>query len=151
MRHKLTKFACSGLLAFGLAIAGAPASAAPAAVAAGAFGSETSRLPLVRVDYDERLRVHHRRHWRHGRHHRHWHHTRPHVGIYLEFGRPAPHYYMRPRPVRPYYRPHYRPQVSLARAHVRWCYARYRSYRAWDNSFQPYHGPRRECFSPYGR
>lgn len=35
-------------------------------------------------------------------------------------------------------------------AHVRWCYNRYRSYREWDNTFQPYNGPRRQCYSPYG-
>jgi hypothetical protein len=34
-------------------------------------------------------------------------------------------------------------------AHVQWCYSRYRSYRAFDNSFQPYNGPRRQCYSPY--
>lgn len=34
-------------------------------------------------------------------------------------------------------------------AHVQWCYNRYRSYRASDNSFQPYHGPRKQCYSPY--
>jgi hypothetical protein len=34
--------------------------------------------------------------------------------------------------------------------HVRWCTDRYRSYRAWDNSFQPYNGPRQRCNSPYG-
>jgi len=34
-------------------------------------------------------------------------------------------------------------------AHTRWCYARYRSYRAYDNTFQPYYGPRRQCVSPY--
>ncbi|MGW9230783.1 BA14K family protein [Pseudorhizobium sp. NPDC055634] len=34
-------------------------------------------------------------------------------------------------------------------AHVQWCYARYRSYRAYDNTFQPYNGPRRQCYSPY--
>jgi len=34
-------------------------------------------------------------------------------------------------------------------AHVEWCYARYRSYRAYDNTFQPYYGPRQECISPY--
>ena len=34
-------------------------------------------------------------------------------------------------------------------AHVRWCYDRYRSYREWDNTFQPYNGPRRQCISPY--
>lgn len=34
-------------------------------------------------------------------------------------------------------------------AHVRWCYNRYRSYRASDNTFQPYNGPRQQCYSPY--
>ncbi|TAM94856.1 MAG: BA14K family protein [Rhizobiaceae bacterium] len=32
--------------------------------------------------------------------------------------------------------------------HVRWCYNRYRSYRASDNTYQPYQGPRRQCVSP---
>jgi FAD/FMN-containing dehydrogenase len=35
-------------------------------------------------------------------------------------------------------------------AHVQWCYDRYRSYRVYDNSYQPYNGPRRLCYSPYG-
>jgi hypothetical protein len=34
-------------------------------------------------------------------------------------------------------------------AHVQWCYDRYRSYRASDNTFQPYNGPRQHCYSPY--
>lgn len=34
-------------------------------------------------------------------------------------------------------------------AHVQWCYDRYRSYRASDNTFQPYNGPRQQCVSPY--
>ncbi|TIW22390.1 MAG: BA14K family protein, partial [Mesorhizobium sp.] len=34
-------------------------------------------------------------------------------------------------------------------AHVQWCYDRYRSYRASDNTFQPYNGPRQQCISPY--
>ena len=34
-------------------------------------------------------------------------------------------------------------------SHVQWCYDRYRSYRAYDNTFQPYNGPRRLCYSPY--
>ncbi|WP_454851651.1 BA14K family protein [Rhizobium binxianense] len=34
-------------------------------------------------------------------------------------------------------------------SHARWCYARYRSYRAYDNTYQPYGGPRRQCVSPY--
>jgi hypothetical protein len=33
-------------------------------------------------------------------------------------------------------------------AHTRWCYERYRSYRAWDDTYQPYYGPRRQCWSP---
>ncbi|MCR6499192.1 BA14K family protein [Shinella sp. CPCC 101442] len=34
-------------------------------------------------------------------------------------------------------------------SHVNWCANRYRSYRAYDNTFQPYGGPRRQCVSPY--
>lgn len=35
-------------------------------------------------------------------------------------------------------------------AHLHWCDQRYRSYRASDNSFQPYKGPRKACRSPFG-
>jgi BA14K-like protein len=34
-------------------------------------------------------------------------------------------------------------------AHVQWCYDRWRSYRAYDNTYQPYNGPRQQCISPY--
>ena len=44
-------------------------------------------------------------------------------------------------PPAPYRRP--------AAAHVAWCYDTYRSYRAYDNTYQPYEGPRRQCWSPY--
>ncbi len=40
----------------------------------------------------------------------------------------------------------YRPRGG---AHAEWCYNRYRSYRASDNTFQPYNGPRQQCYSPY--
>lgn len=33
--------------------------------------------------------------------------------------------------------------------HVAWCEQRYRLYRAYDNTFQPYNGPRQQCVSPY--
>ena len=33
--------------------------------------------------------------------------------------------------------------------HTSWCYDRYRSYRASDNTFQPATGPRQQCYSPY--
>jgi hypothetical protein len=66
-------------------------------------------------------------------------------GIYLSLGVPIyggyDPYYVAPRRV-------YRAPVA-GNGHVRWCYSRYRSYRAWDNTFQPYNGPRRQCYSPY--
>ena len=34
-------------------------------------------------------------------------------------------------------------------SHVKWCFNRYRSYSAYDNTFQPYDGPRQQCYSPY--
>ena len=37
----------------------------------------------------------------------------------------------------------------LSTSHLRWCEDRYRSYRASDNTFQPYEGPRQQCLSPY--
>ncbi|WP_442578017.1 BA14K family protein [Mesorhizobium sp. ASY16-5R] len=39
--------------------------------------------------------------------------------------------------------------VNEGSSHTQWCYNRYRSYRAYDNTFQPNYGPRRECISPY--
>lgn len=38
---------------------------------------------------------------------------------------------------------------SSGSAHVRYCENRWRSYRAYDNSYQPSSGPRRACISPY--
>jgi hypothetical protein len=43
-------------------------------------------------------------------------------------------------------RHHYRGHRS---AHVDWCLRRYRSYDVYSNTFQPYHGRRRACHSPY--
>ncbi len=48
-----------------------------------------------------------------------------------------------------YYNRGYYNNGYYSSAHVRWCYNRYRSYRTWDNTFQPYNGPRRQCWSPY--
>ncbi len=39
--------------------------------------------------------------------------------------------------------------ATRGNAHVSWCANRYRSYRASDNTFQPYNGPRQRCVSPY--
>ncbi len=48
----------------------------------------------------------------------------------------------------PYYAPR-RVYRGGGNTHVSWCYNRYRSYRAYDNTYQPYDGPRRQCYSPY--
>jgi hypothetical protein len=39
--------------------------------------------------------------------------------------------------------------VRYGGSHVEWCENRYRSYRAYDNTYQPYNGPRLQCNSPY--
>jgi len=42
------------------------------------------------------------------------------------------------------------PGHRLHPGHVDYCYTKYRSYRTYDNTFQPYgHYPRRQCISPY--
>lgn len=108
----------------------------------------TAEITQVQYRHHDRWRSHHR--WRdhhYGRRH-HWRHRhRRHHDPGLSFGiiiAPPPIYYSRPRYVAP--RPHYR---HYGGGHVQWCYARYRSYRAYDNTYQPYHGPRRPCYSPY--
>ena len=40
-------------------------------------------------------------------------------------------------------------QAGINPKHVDWCSARYRSYRSFDNTYQPNYGPRQQCFSPY--
>lgn len=41
--------------------------------------------------------------------------------------------------------------TNVGGSHASWCANRYRSYRAYDNTFQPYNGPRQQCMSPYAR
>jgi hypothetical protein len=38
---------------------------------------------------------------------------------------------------------------GFSQAHYQYCFSRYRSYDAPSNTFQPYGGPRRPCYSPY--
>ncbi|WP_332059983.1 BA14K family protein [Bartonella sp. CB74] len=35
----------------------------------------------------------------------------------------------------------------MLKQHIKSCMARYRSYNKNDNSYQPFHGPRKQCFS----
>lgn len=41
------------------------------------------------------------------------------------------------------------PARRLIAAHIQWCFDHYRSYRAYDNTYQPINGPREQCWSPY--
>ncbi|OQM77408.1 BA14K family protein [Manganibacter manganicus] len=146
-----------GLAAFGLTAAlSLPAVAGPISQPVPSVPAASTPAQIVPVrdswaggNDHHRWRRHsyNRHHWRghrwHRRHyrHRHWHGG---SGIYFglgAFGLGAPYYYNDR-----YYRPR---RVHRGSAHVRWCYAHYRSYRAYDNTFQPYHGPRRQCRSPY--
>jgi hypothetical protein len=92
------------------------------------------------------------RHQRHGyRHHDGWWFPPAAFALGAIIGgaiAAPPPYYGPPFPGPIYRGPVYR--GSHGSAHVSWCYNRYRSYRAWDNTFQPYRGPRRLCRSPYG-
>lgn len=134
----MRKSVITGILAaaMGLGIM-APASAAPAVPSAPAVESQNDQM---RVDVRHRHRDWRRGDWR--RDDRRWHrrHYRPRSGF--SFG-----IIVAPRPVYRHYR--HAPRIHLGRSHVNWCYNRYRSYRASDNTFQPYHGPRRTCWSPY--
>nr|WP_246788318.1 BA14K family protein [Agrobacterium sp. AGB01] len=40
-------------------------------------------------------------------------------------------------------------EPSYGNSHTSWCANRWRSYRAYDNTYQPNSGPRRQCVSPY--
>ncbi|MBX3576918.1 MAG: BA14K family protein [Rhizobiaceae bacterium] len=67
--------------------------------------------------------------------------------VYIDLYVPS-YRYQEPRYVEPRYVP--RRVIRLSDAHVNWCYNRYKSYREWDNSFNPGKGrPRRQCYSPY--
>jgi hypothetical protein len=140
-------------LAAGLAF---PASAAPMMPSPSLPAAGADTVTLVR-DGEWRGQYRNRRlwlqrreawrrdHWR-PRYREDWRYRRPHYrgsGIYFGLGLGVPAYRYRVEPRR-----YVQPQ-RLGNAHVRWCYARYRSYRAWDNTFQPYNGPRRQCWSPY--
>ena len=145
MRFKLSAAALFASLAFALGMGG-PANATAAIGAAGAARTAVAADAVSPSSMAQQANHrYHKRHWnqrrwqrRDYRYHRQY---RPRSGIYLQFGTPYYHqpYYHAPR--RAY---------NLSRAHYRWCDARYRSYRASDNTFNPgKNRPRRQCISPY--
>ena len=92
------------------------------------------------------------RNWNRGGWHGRRHHDRAiyglgGFGLGLGLGLAAPRYYddyyYVPPPPRRTYR-------GLSNAHIRWCSDRYRTYRAWDNTYVPRVGYRAVCHSPYG-
>jgi hypothetical protein len=91
------------------------------------------------------------RRWKKRRYARRHYNRGPNIVLGLGFGIPAyryadPYYYdynyVAPRRV-------YRRSYGLSEAHIAWCFDRWRSYRAYDNTYQPYYGPRKLCWSPY--
>ncbi|MCX8996009.1 BA14K family protein [Rhizobiaceae bacterium BDR2-2] len=42
-----------------------------------------------------------------------------------------------------------RPAQAMSQRHVQWCSSRYRTYRAYDNTYAPRVGVRAQCSSPY--
>lgn len=167
MNLDFTTLARSGVVALGvLGLWTLPSAAAPAGMAGSAdvaAPSEMALRPLLvqstepdmrggspdgfwRGQWEERdwvrrkkLRRQHWRNWDNDwRPRRHY---RPRSGIYFNFD-------LTPRPRYVYPKRVYR-SSGLSQSHVNWCYNRYQSYRAWDNTFQPYHGPRQQCWSPY--
>lgn len=54
--------------------------------------------------------------------------------------------YVQPAPVYVQPAPVYR---NLPAAHYNWCFRKFRSYHQPSNTYQPYHGPRRICNSPW--
>ncbi len=150
MKSARSIFLLPALVAFGLTVGASAGQASPLSTANAISSVSTvekaSAETVVKVDH--RRRHHANRHHRH-RHHHHWRKPRPRSGFYFEFGtggyHSRPPVYVRPRPVAPRY------VRRLPSAHVQWCYNRYRSYRHSDNTFQPYHGPRKACVSPYFR
>ncbi|KPB02544.1 hypothetical protein SU32_01980 [Ahrensia marina] len=150
----LTAAAISIAASFGFSTA---ASAAPIAIAP--IASPADGL-VQKVGWEHRRGFYrHRGHAFYNGHRGYRHHRRGyrrHNGYY--FPRDAfsvtihigPRRYIEPRRV--IRRAPARPRiVNVGTLHVKWCYSKYRSYRASDNTFQPYHGPRKRCRSPYAR
>jgi hypothetical protein len=145
MTHRLSAF-LAAVLAFAVAAPSAvPAFAAPVRPAVTAPAETGLEVTTVGQRYK-------RRHYVYRRHHDHY---RPRVyrhrhndigpaigglvaGVIIGgiIASQQPRY-------RTYHRTYY------GNAHVDWCLNRYRSYDVRSDTFQPYHGPRRYCHSPY--
>ena len=119
-------------------------------VAAPAFAVPLPKAGVSHSSDVEQVQYRHRRGWYGGhrgyRHHRHgyrrhsdgwWYPLAAFGAGAMIGGAIANDGYARPR------------EAGINPRHTDWCYAQYRSYREYDNTFQPNYGPRRECLSPY--
>lgn len=144
----------SGLMASAIAVSFAVGAVAPVAAAPLPVVKLETQADVMPVQYDRRYRVVRRGDGYYLNGHRGYRDYRPGYRRHNDFWFPAgafiagaiiggalaqPRYVAPPRYARPAY----------GNAHVQWCYDRYRSYRASDNTFQPYNGPRQQCYSPY--
>lgn len=57
--------------------------------------------------------------------------------------------YVQPAPRPVYVQPVQVYPAGYSQGHYNYCGSKYRSYHYPSNTFQPYHGPRRQCRSPY--
>ncbi|HEV7252318.1 MAG TPA: BA14K family protein [Mesorhizobium sp.] len=163
MRRLLSSFGralIAAALSLGVSapLASAPAVAAPLVVPAAPAASSDVHVVRNHRNYQRRhyrrYRDGYRHRYRDSYRHRHYRRHRDRdsvIALGLGLGvlgalaaRPRYYHddYVYVAPKRRVYRSH-------GNAHVDWCYSRYRSYRAYDNTYQPYHGGRRQCWSPY--
>jgi hypothetical protein len=137
MKRKFLLMAASALLGLGLFGGASLTSGTAFAQVDGEYGDPPDLLqPNWSLPPERRIyRVPRRAPGPHGPAWRHPGWYGPGVGVYVA-------------PPAPRYRPRYHTR-RISDPHVEWCYAQYRSYREWDNTWQPLRGPRRECISPY--
>ena len=128
-------------LATGLGFAAAPAATA-APLVQPAAPIEAGQGIAENVHYRGGRRHYHRGH-RGRRIYRGHRRPRVNLGVQLNFG---PRYGYAPRYRSYRAAPVYR---GYSARHHAWCAGRYRSYSRASGTFQPYHGPRRRCNSPY--
>lgn len=158
MNTLMKKLTIAGLSASMMAVSVLPSQAmplAPAPVAA----TQSAGTPLVQVQYrdDDRYWRHHDRRWdrrwdrRDDRYERRHHHSSGSkvwvpLAAFAAGALIAGAATSQPRHVAPA-----APGIpsGVNPRHFEWCSARYRSYDAYSNTFQPYSGPRQACYSPY--
>jgi len=175
MRKYPSPILISSIAALGLSLFSLSAHAAMTGQLSGK-PSGTSGSNLVKVQsYTYESAPHGYRHGTRS-HYRPYHHTVPRVVPAPTHGhtftyelkvrpiqRPDPVYavpptYAAPQPVAPVYSaPVYaapqavQPGYSMPPSHVNWCATRYRTYTAYDNTYQPSRGVRSQCISPFWR